>query len=798
MSSITYLKYNDPNTTSFLATAFSENSLIPIIGAGFTRGCLTSSNKRVPSGNEFKAIMINIIKTQKGYVDESVIKKLEAKTFSEISELFFNENWVPRSEVIRCLENYFSGVTLTQDKKDFLKCISWPYIYTLNADNGIEKHSEYKVALPYDDALSFDSKKYPTLYKIHGDVEYEMRHDVSRLVFRKSDYLSSLESNRKMLELLQIDFREKNIIYIGCSLSDEIDLAFLVAKQSQSGRKSTKNIIFLEKKPEDELDEQDYIDMGINMIILYDKGEYQQIYETINSAYQLSAKKTNELNEFKLSISKLDNNKENNENFLVKGIVDISNESLNSNFLIPYYYTERSIQKDIIEATQNYDVVIIKGTRISGRTLLALNVLNNIKDKEILIIDSSKKISEQSINKILGQENSIIFFDSSALDYDVLKKINKSCERFEKSKITVLICVDANDNHEDTFWRTKGRVKVFNVKNTFNAKEQSILNNRAIGCQLPTFSDGKYILDKIYNVYKVIGEDKLISKIPASIELYFILCIIATKHSVTGQELIMSGLEDQKFQKVIKDNSPFLEIERISAQEQYDHTSYKVVSYASSWVVSVIREFYRTKSKDWCVDNLINFLKTIYFRDKKLAIAIRKYDNLNHIFSSGTNGAAELIIDLYNKLQAIEGKEAEFYVQKAKAYYNISRSNTETKIKEINERIRELDTALTWARTEKNIATERNILHIRALLWIKKIVIAEVFNKDDIEISLQRVIEAINNNNDSYNNTLLNSSSKSSKNLRKYIGIIDENIGKLPFILTMQQQWADIKRSATQ
>ncbi|EHI7371402.1 hypothetical protein J9E29_004492, partial [Salmonella enterica] len=163
----------------------------------------------------------------------------------------------------------------------------------------------------------------------------------------------------------------------------------------------------------------------------------------------------------------------------------------------------------------------------------------------------------------------------------------------------------------------------------------------------------------------------------------------------------MSGLEDQKFQKVIKDNSPFLEIERISAQEQYDHTSYKVVSYASSWVVSVIREFYRTKSKDWCVDNLINFLKTIYFRDKKLAIAIRKYDNLNHIFSSGTNGAADLIIDLYNKLQAIEGKEAEFYVQKAKAYYNISRSNTETKTKEINERIRELDTALTWARTDK-------------------------------------------------------------------------------------------------
>ncbi|MGU0057751.1 hypothetical protein ACVXG7_31940 [Enterobacter hormaechei] len=118
-----------------------------------------------------------------------------------------------------------------------------------------------------------------------------------------------------MLELLQLDFKEKNIIYIGCSLTDEIDLAFAIAQHSQSERKQTQNIIFLNEKL-DKIDEQEYINMGINNIILFDEGKYEQIYTLINASYQQSAKSSPELEEFSHSIKMLPNSPEEKQRLL--------------------------------------------------------------------------------------------------------------------------------------------------------------------------------------------------------------------------------------------------------------------------------------------------------------------------------------------------------------------------------------------------------------------------------------------------------------------------------------------------
>lgn len=70
-----YIEHNDENAVIMLAHAFSNNSLIPIIGAGFTAGCLTRKSTRVPNGREFKDIMINKICSIKCYSDEQNLKK---------------------------------------------------------------------------------------------------------------------------------------------------------------------------------------------------------------------------------------------------------------------------------------------------------------------------------------------------------------------------------------------------------------------------------------------------------------------------------------------------------------------------------------------------------------------------------------------------------------------------------------------------------------------------------------------------------------------------------------------------
>lgn len=792
MRKISYYQHNSTEIIDLLSNCFSNNNLIPIIGSGFTVGCQTKARKRVPSGVQFSAKMVEMIAEENNLTPEKK-DKLKQKKFSEISDFFFNDEWVNKERRNKHLIESFDGVELDSQKKGFIRDIKWPYIYTLNADDAIENCSEYKVALPYDAHLSFESKNHPTLYKIHGDIQHEMRHEVSRLIFKRSDYLTSLESNRRMLELLQLDFKEKNIIYIGCSLTDEIDLAFAIAQHSQSERKQTQNIIFLNEKL-DKIDEQEYINMGINNIILFDEGKYEQIYTLINASYQQSAKSSPELEEFSHSIKMLPNSPEENRDYFLTGISHINNGEHYSSQIIPYFYGKRTKEDDITKSLQEKDIVIIKGARVSGRTLLCYNVLRNIKDRRIFVINSNNKLNSHSLNKLIGQENSIVFFDSNVLDSELLKKIKQQTKFFKSKKITILLCSDLNNSDEEFFLDVGDSTVVYTLSNKLSKPEVSKINEGAIKVRLPTFTNGKYLLDKIFNVYQVLGEDNYLKKITPSQELYTSLCVIATKYSITGQEIITGGLNLNQTKEVCKNYSPYLEIERIKNEEKYDHTSFKITSYASSWVVALLREFYRSKGKDWCVDTLINFLKNTYLRDKALATSIRKFDNLNHIFTEGHKGAADIIIDIYNRLQDIEGQEPDFYVQKAKAYYNIYHGSN--LLDEIKNRIRELNTALTWAQSSKNITAERNIVHIIALLWIQKMNLLDIesITENYFSQSLSCIIKAVDNvGNNSYSDTLLSSKSKSAINLKQYIDKIENSNGKLSFLLKYKLEWDGLK-----
>lgn len=795
MSSIEYFSHDDEDALNLLADCFANNNLIPIIGSGFTVGCKTKHNKLVPSGDQFKSKMVDLISKQRG-MDKDKIEKLKSKKFSEISDLFFNDSWVSADTRKKYLEESFDGAILQEHKKSFINNIRWPYIYTLNADDAIESCSHYKTVLPYDEGLSYDSKNHPTLYKIHGDIQYEMRHEVSRLIFKKSDYLASLDTNKKMLELLQLDFKEKNIIYIGCSLYDEIDLAFLIAKQSQQGRKQTKNIIFMDERP-DEIDEQDYINMGINCIIIHDKKDYNQIYNVINNAFQLSGKNAPELQDFKIGITTLKDDEYSNKNYLTTGIARLNTGVRLNDHIIPHFYAKRDNEPAIVDALNQYSITILKGSRVSGRTLLSYSVLNGIKDRSVFIVDSSNKLNSYSLNRLLGQRNSVIFFDAQVLDYDLIYAIKKEKRHFIDKKISLLICAEMNNSDEEYLLKDGDSTVVFNVSNAPSPKELAVINQKAIESHLPTFTEGRYFLDKIFNVYNILGENNALKKIDASAEIYIILIVIATKYHITGQEIINAGLDISEARDIAKKHDPFLEVQNIKTEEKYDHTSFKIVSYASSWVVALLREFYRAKGKDWCVDNLIDFLKKIYIRDKDLVISIRKFDNLNFIFTDSHNGAADLITNLYERLQEIEGRDPEFYVQKGKAYYNIYRGSDQAA--QIDRRIRELDTALTWAKTMRATATERNIIHIRALLWIKRMKTSDlsIITENAFATSLHCILEAINNlGNVNYNDTLLNSKSKSSLNLKEYINKVESGMSKIPFILNYRSEWDYLKSKA--
>ena len=66
------------------------------------------------------------------------------------------------------------------------------------------------------------------LFKVHGDVvDYCKYTDSMCYIFDNKEYAQSIKQNIFILNKMHHDFTFNNLIFIGCSLTDELDLLSL-------------------------------------------------------------------------------------------------------------------------------------------------------------------------------------------------------------------------------------------------------------------------------------------------------------------------------------------------------------------------------------------------------------------------------------------------------------------------------------------------------------------------------------------------------------------------------------------
>ena len=113
--------------------------------------------------------------------------------------------------------------------------IDWPYAYTINIDDGIEKNSQFTPILPYRKLRRPRTSK-KLLYKLHGDASHECnyREDGENIVFSQSQYLQAItsEDNTDIYQQLLADYGQRHLLFIGCSLQSEQDLVYVYQKSS--------------------------------------------------------------------------------------------------------------------------------------------------------------------------------------------------------------------------------------------------------------------------------------------------------------------------------------------------------------------------------------------------------------------------------------------------------------------------------------------------------------------------------------------------------------------------------------
>ena len=140
------------------------------------------------------------------------------------------------------------------------------------------------------------------IFKVHGDVvDYCKYTDSICYIFDSKEYAQSIKRNLYILNKLNHDFTYNNLIFIGCSLTDELDLLSLSTFDENSSM--TSRYFVSDTKP-DKFREIDLEEYGITHIILVDN--YLDFYHSFYEIFLESEKlQYDELSNFKKGMIKI-------------------------------------------------------------------------------------------------------------------------------------------------------------------------------------------------------------------------------------------------------------------------------------------------------------------------------------------------------------------------------------------------------------------------------------------------------------------------------------------------------------
>ena len=672
------VKFDDRAIKDEIISIMKTKRLIPIIGSGFTRGS-AARNGQVPSGTEMKNDMISELNTKFPNQEH----KLPQKSFSEIARMY--EKHIDMSIKHRYLEKYFTQVKISDIKKEFLK-IDWPYIYTLNIDDGIEWNSNYDVILPNEQLRTEYLSRNRCLFKLHGDAHHVLKYKKSdKYIFTEIQYLESLKKNVELLDLLKNDLFSLNVVYIGCSLDDELDI-LSVASTIENQPMSMKHTYFITHTNYDELELSNLEDFGVDTVIRVDTYDvfFREMFELYKEASKIES---DELEEFKN----------------LKCHVETSGYSENINYLFdsnrvfqefdkctvkfPAFKCHRDIINDIIKNINKRRIQVIYGHRISGKTYVILSLLEAIKNQDTYYFPSSTLIKDSVLTDMLHKQKTVILFDSHTLNDDQIRLISKEAHKIEKNDLNIIICVNTSDKEAMYILSSveQDSVKITEVLNNFSRNEINELNEKLSHSDIPIFDNSKSILDNIFSIDNITKDRNRTFSTPdidnLSREELVIMILLATQGAITSHDIVRFDLSKSigEFHNKIE---PAIQYEYTSLLEREHHSGYKVIPNAKYWVLKWLGEYSKVKAKQnaiadayWYIALRVRSISKDNIDYSKKIDKYIKFDIINEIFPRREEGSISLINKIYDRLHDVLATIPQYFHQRAKSKLWMYRDN---------------------------------------------------------------------------------------------------------------------------
>ena len=683
--------------------------LIPIIGSGFSCDCRASKGY-VPNGPQMKSEMIKRILETEDEEKES----LEQYSFQQIARYY--NNFVSKEVRKKYLLDCFTKVKLSPLLCSFLN-LPWKYLYTSNIDDAIEGNSDFYVLEPHrrlDTRVKEDGR---VVFKIHGDAKNMalLDDDESFSVFDTDQYIVSLEKNKSILDQLKQDYIDKNLLFIGCSLQNELDLLHVFSKIYDNEKYCKTDRFYVSDKKLSKFQLLDLEKYGITKVVYVDS--YDNFYESLSLLdEELKYKSEDELVQFKnIPIEVLDFISENNKDYILNGKNPFDKKK--GKIVLPYYFIKREIGNKILEQIDYYPLQIVYGKRISGKTYLLLDILRGIADRDRYYFNSRERIGKNNIDYLLSKNNAAVIIDTHVLNEDDLNYIIKyDLKTLMQKNIRIILVSDVSKKSDALALSNANQnplIKIYYLENKFREGEEiESLKEKMSSCNLLYFSATKTLLDNLILIQEKIGKSNqvLFSNLRVESKNYLhivYLLLLANYGKVTSADLIKFCLRSEPYELMPKLESAVEEDYRYMITASiYDNSYYQIVCNAQSWLLGYLSKIALNPNYFESIVKAFYYIVLKLFDEKndpqknKKLFKLIKFDNINMLLGGvrkrGTSAVIrKLIQDIYAELKPILSNEYQFNHQQAKCLlWAIEELNYEDRKKDIDFAFRSISLCL--------------------------------------------------------------------------------------------------------
>jgi hypothetical protein len=670
--------YADDALVEELATLIFKRALIPVFGSGLTGGC-KAHNGVVPTG---KALCTDFRKR----LSSEISGDLSARNFQEITSIY--DKIIPLEEKQQYYIDRFTDVEVSPEVLNFLK-LPWRLIYTLNVDDAIELATGYKPILPRKNYCEQYINEFDIVFKIHGDVHAFLVGD-EPLIFNRKEYLDSLMTNGKMLSKFKTDFLDNNVIFIGCSLTDELDLLSVISDTLKI-KSGFRNVYYLSGSDADDAEKLLLEDYGITEFIVCN--DFPEFYSKVS---RLATAKTNP------HISMLDFCRE-PKTQTIPATLDVMVNSnnlvpipFNGEFFKPAFFFSREVTRSILESLVNTAPIhLIYGHRVSGKTYCLFDIYSSVHNKTRYFFPSGTALDDEAIGTIIRSKNSFYAFDTECLTTNQIYSIIRSRE-FTRNGNLAVIAVNTSDRYVHDLLIDPRDYATTEILNFFNWREELSINTLLQKNSIPTLLFKEYRSDRSKPIYHTLLDNlckianvffagsssyslpKLEGVTKEELEVYLIL---ATNQSADSYDMYYFDIM-YECSKIVEKNPRFFELVYFEGIPTYRRESkFKLITNIRFYLLKMLGDFASDAKNRQIISDAYAYIyeqiaqnETGYEVSRKMLDYI-KCDVINDVFYQRNQGVVSLIKHVYQSLEEKLNTNPQFKHQRAKTILWLERDN---------------------------------------------------------------------------------------------------------------------------